>query len=70
MRGCRDVTVCADIGNTLTWAERCFQAYPEGRFVALSGLAAMGSAVAASIGCKLGRPQTPRSAYAGTAIFI
>ena len=54
----RDVVLFADIGNTLTWVERYFQAYPEGRFVTLSGLAAMGSASAACIGGKLGRPQS------------
>ena len=61
----RDVIVFADIGNTLTWAERCFQAYSEGRFVAASGLAAMGSAVAACIGGKLGSPQNPTVCFCG-----
>lgn len=65
----RDVTICADIGNTLTWAERCFQAYSEGQFVALSGLAAMGSAVAACIGTKLGRPQNPAVCLCGDGDF-
>ncbi|NQT04161.1 MAG: thiamine pyrophosphate-binding protein [Planctomycetes bacterium] len=65
----RDVIVFADIGNTLTWAERCFQAYSEGHFVAASGLAAMGSAVAACIGGKLGRPQSPTLCLCGDGDF-
>jgi acetolactate synthase I/II/III large subunit len=66
----RDVIVFADIGNTLTWAERCFQAYPEGRFVTLSGLAAMGSATAACIGGKLGRPRSPVVCLCGDGDFM
>jgi len=65
----RDVIVFADIGNTLTWAERYFQAYSEGHFVAASGLAAMGSAVAACIGGKLGRPQSPTLCLCGDGDF-
>lgn len=65
----RDVVVFADIGNTLAWAERSFQAYSEGRFVAASGLAAMGSAVAACIGGKLGSPQNPTVCFCGDGDF-
>ena len=65
----RDVVVFADIGNTLTWAERYFQAYSEGRFIALSGLAAMGSASAACIGGKLGRPRSPVICMCGDGDF-
>jgi acetolactate synthase-1/2/3 large subunit len=66
----RDATVLADIGNTLTWAERYFCAYPEGRFIALGGLAAMGSATAASIGAKLGRPDAPTVCLCGDGDFM
>jgi len=65
----RDVVVFADIGNTLTWAERYFQVYLEGRFFALSGLAAMGSATAACIGGKLGRPKSPVVCMCGDGDF-
>ncbi len=65
----RDVIVFADIGNTLTWGERCFQAFQEGRFVTASGLAAMGSAVAASVGGKLGSPQSPTICLCGDGDF-
>jgi acetolactate synthase-1/2/3 large subunit len=65
----RDVVVFADIGNTLTWAERFFQAYSEGRFFTLSGLAAMGSATAACIGGKLGRPGNPVICMCGDGDF-
>ena len=65
----RDIVVFADIGNTLTWAERYFQAYLEGRFVVLSGLAAMGSATAACIGGKLGRPTSPVLCMCGDGDF-
>ena len=65
----RDKVVLADIGNTLTWAERYIPSYPEGRFVALSGLAAMGSATAACIGAKLGKPQSPTVCLCGDGDF-
>jgi acetolactate synthase-1/2/3 large subunit len=65
----RDKVVLADIGNTLTWAERYIPSYPEGRFVALSGLAAMGSATAACIGTKLGKPQSPTVCLCGDGDF-
>ncbi len=66
----RDVVVFADIGNTLVWAERYFQAYSEGRFITASGLAAMGSAVAACIGGKLGRPLNPVVCLCGDGDFL
>jgi acetolactate synthase-1/2/3 large subunit len=65
----RDKVVFADIGNTLTWAERYLQCFPEGRFVALSGLAAMGSATAACVGGKLGRPGNPVICLCGDGDF-
>jgi acetolactate synthase-1/2/3 large subunit len=65
----RDVVVFADIGNTLTWAERYFQAYSEGRFYTLSGLAAMGSATAACIGGKIGRSESPVVCMCGDGDF-
>jgi acetolactate synthase-1/2/3 large subunit len=65
----RDAVVFADIGNTLTWAERYLPCYPEGRFVTLTGLAAMGSATAAIIGGKLGRPQSPAICLCGDGDF-
>jgi acetolactate synthase-1/2/3 large subunit len=65
----RDASVFVDIGNTLSWAERYFQAYSEGRFIALSGLAAMGSATAACIGGKLGRPNSPTVCLCGDGSF-
>lgn len=64
-----DVVVFADIGNTLTWVERYFQGYSEGKFITLSGLAAMGSATAACIGGKLGRPQKPVVCMCGDGDF-
>ena len=66
----RQTIVFSDIGNTITWSERYFQAYPEGRAFALSGLAAMDSATAARVGGKLGRPQSPVVCLCGDGDFF
>lgn len=65
----RNTTVFADIGNTVTWAERYLSSFPEGCFSSLSGLAAMGSATAAIIGGKLGRPDSPAVCLCGDGDF-
>ena len=64
-----DALVFADIGNTVTWAERYFRSHPRGRFVALTGLAAMGSATAACVGGKLGAPASPAVCLCGDGDF-
>ncbi len=66
----KDATVLVDVGNMTTWAERCLPAFPEGRFIALTGLAAMGSATAACIGAKLGRPDKPAICICGDGDFM
>lgn len=65
----RNTVYFADIGNTVTWAERYLPCYPEGRFIALTGLSAMGSATAACIGGKLGRPGDPVLCLCGDGDF-
>jgi acetolactate synthase-1/2/3 large subunit len=61
--------VFADIGNTLVWAERNLMSFPDGQFVCLTGLSAMGSATAAIIGGKLGRPTAPAVCLCGDGDF-
>ena len=65
----RSATIFADIGNTLTFAERNLMSYPEGRFASLTGLSAMGSATAAIVGAKLGRPSEPAVCLCGDGDF-
>jgi len=65
----RDAVVFVDIGNTIPWVERYFPIHSEGRFVVLSGLAAMGSAIAACIGGKLGAPDRPVVCLCGDGAF-
>lgn len=54
-----NTVIVSDIGNCLTWVERYFQTRTPYSMYALTGLAAMGSGVAASIGIKLALLDTP-----------
>jgi acetolactate synthase I/II/III large subunit len=64
-----ETIVFTDIGNNLTWVERCFQAVRPGTVVSLSGLAAMGSGVAAVVGGKFAAPDRPVVCVCGDGDF-
>lgn len=64
-----DALVFTDIGNTVTWVERCLLARRADTIMSLSGLAAMGSGVAACIGGKLAAPQRPTMVVCGDGDF-
>ncbi len=64
-----DAMVFTDIGNTVTWVERCFPVSRPDVTMSLCGLAAMGSGVAAVIGGKLARPERPVVAVCGDGDF-
>ena len=64
-----EAVVFTDVGNSLTWVERCFPAAAEGRIVSMSGLAAMGSGVAGAIGGKLAAPDRPVVCVCGDGDF-
>jgi acetolactate synthase I/II/III large subunit len=65
-----DATVVfTDIGDTVTWVERCFLARRPDTTMSLSGLAAMGSGVAAGIGGKLAAPDRPVVVVCGDGDF-
>ncbi len=66
----RDAIVFGDMGNTYSWILRYFQAYPEGMNFLPSGLACMGSSVAACIGAKLGKPASPVVCVCGDGDFL
>lgn len=66
----RDTVVFGDMGNTYSWILRYFQAYPEGMNFLPSGLACMGSSVAACIGGKLGKPASPVVCMCGDGDFF
>lgn len=66
----RDTVVFGDMGNTYSWILRYFQSYPEGMNFLPSGLACMGSSVAACIGAKLGKPGSPVVCICGDGDFL
>jgi acetolactate synthase-1/2/3 large subunit len=66
----RDTVVFGDMGNTYSWILRYFQSYPEGMNFLPSGLACMGSSVAACIGAKLGKPESPVVCMCGDGDFL
>jgi acetolactate synthase-1/2/3 large subunit len=66
----RDTVVFGDMGNTYSWILRYFQSYPEGMNFLPSGLACMGSSVAACIGAKLGKPGSPVVCICGDGDFF
>jgi acetolactate synthase-1/2/3 large subunit len=64
-----DVLVFTDIGNTVTWVERCLVARRPDMVMSLCGLAAMGSGVAACVGGKLAAPERPTLVVCGDGDF-
>ncbi len=64
-----DALVFTDIGNSVTWVERCLIARRPDMTMSLSGLAAMGSGVAACIGGKLATPDRPTMVVCGDGDF-
>ena len=64
-----DALVFTDIGNTVTWVERCLLVRRPDMTMSLSGLAAMGSGVAAGIGGKLAAPDRPVLVVCGDGDF-
>jgi acetolactate synthase I/II/III large subunit len=66
----RNTMLFGDMGNTYSWILRYFQAYPEGMSFLPSGLACMGSSVAACIGGKLAKPGSPVVCICGDGDFL
>lgn len=66
----RETSIFGDMGNTYSWILRYFQSYPEGLNFLPSGLACMGSSVAACIGGKLGKPESPMVCICGDGDFL
>lgn len=66
----RNTMIFGDMGNTYSWILRYFQSYPEGKNFLPSGLACMGSSVAACIGGKLGNPESPMVCICGDGDFF
>ncbi|MFH0916219.1 MAG: thiamine pyrophosphate-binding protein [bacterium] len=64
-----ETIVFTDIGNSVTWVERCFLARRPDTTMSLSGLAAMGSGVAAGVGGKLAAPDRPVVVVCGDGDF-
>ena len=64
-----DALVFTDIGNTMTWVERCLLVRRPDTTMSLCGLAAMGSGVAACIGGKLAAPDRPTLVVCGDGDF-
>ncbi len=64
-----DALVFTDIGNTVTWVERCLPVRRPDVTMSLCGLAAMGSGVAACIGGKLAAPDRPTMVVCGDGDF-
>jgi acetolactate synthase-1/2/3 large subunit len=64
-----DALVFTDIGNTVTWVERCLLVRRPDVTMSLSGLAAMGSGVAAAIGGKLAASDRPTVVICGDGDF-
>jgi acetolactate synthase-1/2/3 large subunit len=72
LRNClpRNTLIFGDMGNTYSWILRYFQSYPEGMNFLPSGMACMGSSVAACIGGKLGKPGSPVLCICGDGDFL
>lgn len=66
----RNTMIFGDMGNTYSWILRYFQSYPEGKNFLPSGLACMGSSVAACIGGKLGNKEVPAVCICGDGDFL
>jgi len=66
----RNTLIFGDMGNTYSWILRYFQSYPEGINFLPSGMACMGSSVAACIGGKLGKPGSPAVCICGDGDFL
>jgi acetolactate synthase I/II/III large subunit len=66
----RNTMIFGDMGNTYSWILRYFQSYPEGMNFLPSGMACMGSSVAACIGGKLGKPTSPVVCICGDGDFM
>ena len=66
----RNTMIFGDMGNTYSWILRYFQSYPEGENFLPSGMACMGSSVAACIGGKLGNPEKPAVCICGDGDFL
>ena len=66
----RNTLIFGDMGNTYSWILRYFQSYPEGKNFLPSGMACMGSSVAACIGGKLGRWESPVVCICGDGDFL
>lgn len=66
----RDTLIFGDMGNTYSWILRYFQSYPEGMNFLPSGMACMGSSVAACIGGKLGKSESPVVCICGDGDFL
>jgi acetolactate synthase I/II/III large subunit len=66
----RNTLIFGDMGNTYSWILRYFQSYPEGMNFLPSGMACMGSSVAACIGGKLGKPGSPVVCICGDGDFL
>ncbi len=72
LRNClpRNTLIFGDMGNTYSWILRYFQSYPEGMNFLPSGMACMGSSVAACIGGKLGKQESPVVCICGDGDFL
>ena len=66
----RNTFIFGDMGNTYSWILRYFQSYPEGMNFLPSGMACMGSSVAACIGGKFGKPGSPVVCICGDGDFL
>lgn len=66
----RNTLIFGDMGNTYSWILRYFQSYPEGMNFLPSGMACMGSSVAACVGGKLGRSESPVVCICGDGDFL
>jgi acetolactate synthase-1/2/3 large subunit len=64
-----DAIVFTDIGNSVTWVERCYVARKPNTVVGFGNLAAMGSGVAAVVGGKLAAGSRPAVAICGDGDF-
>lgn len=63
-----DTIVVADVGQNQIWTANGFKV-KEGRFLTSGGMGTMGYSVPASIGAKLGRPDSPVVAICGDGAF-
>ena len=64
-----DAIIFTDIGNSLTWVERCLPILQTGEIVSMTGLAAMGSGVGGAVGGQLAAPQRPVVCICGDGDF-